>query len=537
MENNFQFTSASVTDRGLSEKRPQNEDSFLSLDNIGVFAVADGVGGAQAGDVASEMAMEILGEAFTHYVDSVDPEEIMKVAIERGNEAIFQMASDLPQLSSMATTVAAIHISGNIATIAHVGDSRVYRLGPDGTLSRETADHSVVEEEVRAGRMTPEQALTHPSRNVISRAVGAESTVEVDVRTIMVEPGTMFLVCSDGITRHISDDEIEHLLTTGMNLEMLCQQMKDICYERGAEDNLTAVVVRIEPETGTQDAVGQINSASLIDPEEETIATSRSPFESPAAADTFDELSSNDAIANESEAVISPDADNEFPIHEIDVEGTDAPPIEQVEYKSSSVVVPAKEAPPEREFAMFGSDSSPDVSHERLPSNAVSSILTALVWLILGGILGMVGYYVWHQNNPIVENQPVPTLIDQSSDPQVSSIEDGRRLVDADPAAYANSNAATPQDAADFYLLGRALMLSGKYTEAGNQFELASRNLNEADSKETKTLAADIAIARAILANEAARTELERNLATRQLVQPRPESNTSLDSVNASPQP
>ncbi len=535
MENNFQFTAASVTDRGLSEKRPQNEDSFLSLDKIGVFAVADGVGGAQAGDVASQMAMEILGEAFVHYVDSVDPEEIMKVAIERANEAIFQMASDLPQLASMATTVAAIHVSGNIATIAHVGDSRVYRVDPEGSLFRETDDHSVVEEEVRAGRMTPEQALNHPSRNVISRAVGAESTVEVDIRTIMIDPGTMFLICSDGITRHISDEEIEHLLTTGMNLEMLCQQMKDMCYERGAEDNLTAVVVRIEPEIGTRDAM---DMALPIDGEDETIATSRSPFESPASSDTIEEISlTEERIADNGVTMAFNGEDDDIPIHEIDVERLDEPRIEQVEYKSSSVVVPAKETAPERDFTMFGSDPSPDVTHESPPSNILSAALTAMVWLVLGGILGIVGYYFWHQNNPIVENQPVPALVDQSSDPQVSSVEDGRRLVDADPAGYATAMAASPRDAADFYLLGRALMLSGKYVEAGNQFELASRNLNEADSKETKTLAADIAIARAILANEAARAELERNLATRQLVQPRPAANPPVDAVNTLPQP
>lgn len=94
----------------------------------------------------------------------------MKIAIERANEAIFQMSHDLTQLSTMATTVVALHVAGNIATIGHVGDSRLYRLDPKGNLYRETQDHSVVEEEVRAGRMTAEQAVNHPSRNVISRA-------------------------------------------------------------------------------------------------------------------------------------------------------------------------------------------------------------------------------------------------------------------------------------------------------------------------------------------------------------------------------
>src|SRR4051812_34796196 len=197
---NFNVVSAAITDRGLSEKRPQNEDSFLELTERGVFAVADGVGGAQAGDVASQMAVEILGEAFVNSKPNSDAEDVMKAAIEQANASIFQMSHDLAQLSTMATTVVALHVAGNIATIGHVGDSRLYRLDGNGTLYRETQDHSVVEEEVRAGRMTPQQAATHPSRNVISRALGAEPTVEIDMKTIMFEPNTSFLLCSDGIT-------------------------------------------------------------------------------------------------------------------------------------------------------------------------------------------------------------------------------------------------------------------------------------------------------------------------------------------------
>src|SRR5215218_6028204 len=114
MENNFNITSASVSDRGLSEKRPENEDSFLVLEERGVYAVADGVGGAQAGDVASQMAVEILGEAFINHTSDVDAEDIMRAAIDRANSAIYQTAADLPQLSSMATTIVALHIEGNI---------------------------------------------------------------------------------------------------------------------------------------------------------------------------------------------------------------------------------------------------------------------------------------------------------------------------------------------------------------------------------------------------------------------------------------
>src|SRR5688572_12942722 len=110
MENNFNIIAASVSDRGLSEKRPENEDSFLMLEERALYAVADGVGGAQAGDVASQMAVEILGEAFANQTSDLDAEDVMRAAIERANSAIYQMASDLPQLSSMATTLVALHV-------------------------------------------------------------------------------------------------------------------------------------------------------------------------------------------------------------------------------------------------------------------------------------------------------------------------------------------------------------------------------------------------------------------------------------------
>ena len=150
----FRISSASVSDRGLSQKRPQNEDAFIEMPQCGIYAVADGVGGAQAGEVASQMAMEILGEAFINVNERSDAETVMRSALLQANSAINQMSQELPQLASMATTVVALHFAGNIATIGHAGDSRLYRLDGNGILHRETADHSVVAEEVRAGRMT-----------------------------------------------------------------------------------------------------------------------------------------------------------------------------------------------------------------------------------------------------------------------------------------------------------------------------------------------------------------------------------------------
>src|SRR5438270_7214627 len=236
--NQTPLKSSAVTDRGLSAKRPLNEDSFLADSERGIFAVADGVGGAEAGEVASQTAIEVLDEAFRHQVAGSDNEDLMELAIQRANASIHQMAQDHAKFSMMATTIVGLHLKGNLATIGHVGDSRLYRLTPDGQLLRETEDHSVVEEEVRAGRMTPEQAANHPSKNVISRAIGAENSVEADMKTIDVEDGSSFLLCSDGITRHIPDNELRQVLMSAASPAELCEEMKRRCYQRGAEDNL-----------------------------------------------------------------------------------------------------------------------------------------------------------------------------------------------------------------------------------------------------------------------------------------------------------
>lgn len=241
----FQVHSAALTDRGLNERRPLNEDALLHDGERSIFAVADGVGGAEAGEVASQTAIEVLDEAFRHQTDGADIEDLMELAIQRANASIHQMAQEHAKFSMMATTIVALHIKGNVATFGHVGDSRLYRLTPDGQLHRETEDHSIVEEEVRAGRMTPEQAANHPSKNVISRALGAEQGVEVDMKTMEVEDGTEFLLCTDGITRHVSDNEIRQLMVVSNNLDELCDELKQRCYDRGAEDNLTVVAVRV----------------------------------------------------------------------------------------------------------------------------------------------------------------------------------------------------------------------------------------------------------------------------------------------------
>jgi len=254
----FQIQSAALSDRGLNERRPLNEDAYLHDRARSIFAVADGVGGAEAGEVASQTAIEVLDEAFRHQTDGADVEDLMELAIQRANASIHQMAQEHAKFSMMATTIVALHLKGNIATFGHVGDSRLYRLTPDGQLHRETEDHSIVEEEVRAGRMTPEQAANHPSKNVISRALGAEQGVEVDMKTMEVEDGTEFLLCTDGITRHVSDNELRQLMVVSKNLDELCEELKRRCYERGAEDNLTVVAVRVGDQLMSDERVAEM---------------------------------------------------------------------------------------------------------------------------------------------------------------------------------------------------------------------------------------------------------------------------------------
>lgn len=510
MENNFNITSASVSDRGLSEKRPENEDSFLILEERGVYAVADGVGGAQAGDVASQMAMEILGEAFIHLTADLDAEDVMRAAIDRANSSIHQMATDLPQLASMATTIVALHVYGNIATIGHVGDSRVYRLDHAGVLRRETDDHSVVEEEVRAGRMTPEQAINHPSKNVISRALGAEGDVEIELKTIMVEPGTTFLLCSDGVTRHIGDGELGEILSDGSDLAEQCSRIKEICYERGAEDNLTAVVVRVSGKPAEEfSAAAGLRGESE---EEATLAGVRSPFDSKVAGDS-EQVQENGAELSNSRTVEAEELDDQpYLMEDAEEESlVDERKPDLQDYSSSSVIVPARQP----ELATETRAYSDDVVEETTPGLA-SKLLSAVVFLLIGGILGAAGYYAWVQSQPVPE--PIvqtPALSDmKSTNISLTAFEDGRREVDRDPVKYLNANPASMQTAEDYFLMGRASMLTGKYWEAKRAFNEARSRLASADPKNAKTLAMEISMALAIIESPQATESFTRDVTT-----------------------
>ncbi|HEX8747611.1 MAG TPA: PP2C family serine/threonine-protein phosphatase [Pyrinomonadaceae bacterium] len=473
--NGIKLSAAVVSDRGLSKKRPLNEDSFLSDPERRIFAVADGVGGAQAGEVASQTAMEVLDEAFRHIEPGADVEDLLEIAIQRANSSIHSMAREHPKLSMMATTIVALHLDGRVATIGHVGDSRLYRLAPDGKLHRETADHSVVEEEVRAGRMTPEQASNHPSRNVISRALGAEDTVEVDLKTMEIDDGTCFLLCSDGITRHIPDPELRELLTEGTDLNATCEEMKRRCYERGAEDNLTAVIVR----------VGETTVVASLD-EERTLVTER-----PAA------LQATLGGVQQAQPGLATTAPLDSSLHDT----VDMPSKTAATLEAAKPAAPA--ALPAAEMAVTRAvESSPR------PRSAFKSLMRAIAFLLLLGIVGAAAFYggMFYQRQRTDATQSATAAANEPEPPpapQPSTFEQGRARVDKDPQDWldkeakpkANQENKQPLDMTDpefLYLYGRALFLSRDYNQSLKAFNNALIKLDQKSTTEVSPLRTEV---------------------------------------------
>ena len=234
-----------VCDRGLNPKRPVNQDRFLSIPAHGLFAVFDGVGGQRAGEVASQTAADTIEETLAHHsADGSSPKELIRRAIEFANRDVLELAESNPAYKTMATTVALIHVEGHGVIVAHVGDSRVYCL-EDGRFRRETVDHTDLNDELRAGRVARAQAVELASRNVINRALGVERNVDIEIKSIHVSDGARFLLCSDGIYRHLSDEEIARVLAEHKDPQRAADELKRIVHQRGADDNLTAVVVQI----------------------------------------------------------------------------------------------------------------------------------------------------------------------------------------------------------------------------------------------------------------------------------------------------
>lgn len=241
----MRFSCAARTDVGVV--RSGNEDSYLMASDRGLFIVADGMGGHAAGEVASEMATRIVAEQFRPARGMNDDELMAQLvgAIRSANEAIFQRTVTEVDKRGMGTTSTVLNLLPRRYLIGQVGDSRAYILR-GGVLSQLTKDHSYVQEQVDAGKLTPEEARVHPYANVITRCVGSSSDVIPDLYFGTLEAGDLLLLASDGLTGMLEDEDVRQIVMSGLELEEMVDALIAGANHRGGLDNVTTILVRIE---------------------------------------------------------------------------------------------------------------------------------------------------------------------------------------------------------------------------------------------------------------------------------------------------
>lgn len=247
-----------VSARGISDvgrKREHNEDSLFIDVDLGLYIVADGMGGHQGGGTASRLAVETIRDDVRQARErngvpaagtdlEQDPlREVLRSAVEKACRSIFQAAQGDPALQGMGTTVTAVLLGDGSAFIAHVGDSRCY-LMRGGAIFQVSEDHSLVNEQLKAGAITPEEARTSRFRNIITRSVGFEEQVSVDLLGLPVRVGDRMLVCCDGLSNMVEDGELLRVVTES-SLEEAPQRLVDLANDRGGDDNITVIVLHV----------------------------------------------------------------------------------------------------------------------------------------------------------------------------------------------------------------------------------------------------------------------------------------------------
>jgi len=271
----IQFQVHGLTDKG--KVRELNEDAFhfevkQSADQppLGLFVVCDGIGGHQAGELASKWAIEAIKQELADLFAAPDPRATIRLAapsgtrrlpetemegqlrraVERANEVVHGYARNRPaEAGDLGTTITMAIIQGTTAHIANVGDSRTYLIR-GGQAMPITRDHSLVASLVAAGQITPDEIYTHPQRNLIFRSLGQKPQVEVDLFRQALQPGDMLLLCSDGLWEMVRDPEIACIVARAPDPKHACRQLIDAANSAGGEDNITAVLVKIEGEQG-----------------------------------------------------------------------------------------------------------------------------------------------------------------------------------------------------------------------------------------------------------------------------------------------
>ncbi len=237
-----------VAKTDIGRVRDSNQDSYAAGELPGGVAwavVCDGMGGAAGGNVASSTAVKMISQQITaQYRDGMSGNSIRNMlasAVAAANVSIFDLARSNPELHGMGTTVVAAILSDHMARVAHVGDSRAYKISAQGLLQM-TRDHSVVQELVETGRLTPDEAKAHPRKNIITRALGVDETVDIDFCEDGMEPDDVLLLCTDGLTNYLETDEIFQIAKSSGYYES-AQQMVDLANQHGGGDNITVVAI------------------------------------------------------------------------------------------------------------------------------------------------------------------------------------------------------------------------------------------------------------------------------------------------------
>ena len=230
------------TDTG--RQRRENEDSAFA--RAPLFVIADGMGGAQAGEVASKIAVEVFEGGLP---EQGTPEERLVESAQTANRRIYEISSTEHERAGMGTTLTAVYVDDSDIAVAHVGDSRAY-LYRDGELARLTQDHTLVEELVRRGKLTEEQAAEHPQRSIITRALGIDPDVDVDTWTYPGRAGDVVLLCSDGLTSMINEQQITAILSDESDLDRAAERLIAAANDAGGRDNITVVLFRLEEAGG-----------------------------------------------------------------------------------------------------------------------------------------------------------------------------------------------------------------------------------------------------------------------------------------------
>lgn len=231
------------TDKGLVRK--ENEDAFCIEKDLGLLAIADGMGGHASGEVASKMAIEILRNSLKKEGEPVP--DRLNSGVKLANKMIYEASRSQSQLNGMGTTLTAVQFDGNRLSIAHVGDSRAYLIR-GGVIEQLTDDHTIVFEQVARGMITREEAARSDMRNILSKALGIAPEVDVDMEELTVSEGDQLVLCSDGLSELISDDEILAEVQSSNRPDLACNELVDLANQRGGEDNITVIVAHFHRE-------------------------------------------------------------------------------------------------------------------------------------------------------------------------------------------------------------------------------------------------------------------------------------------------